>query len=436
MRKHGASIGLALVLLCVQAGRTAAETAAARALSQAPPASVGLSAERLDRLSAFMRQAVDDGRAAGIVTLVARRGRIVHLAAFGKQDVESGVPMARDTIFRIASQSKAVTSVAAMVLIEEGKLLLSDPVSRYIPAFKKTLVRVPPPEGAAKDAPGGTVPAKREITIRDLLTHTSGVSYGSGPLEAQYKAANVLGWYFADKDEPIGAAIERLAALPFEGQPGEKYIYGFSTDILGYVVEKASGQSLDEVFRTRILGPLRMTDTHFFLPKDKASRLAAVYSVAEGGKIQRAADAGTGQGDYVNGPRRCFSGGAGLLSTATDYARLLEMLRSGGELDGVRVLGRKSVELMTTNHVGTLYQEGRFGFGLAFEITEHVGRAGRYGSVGEFGWGGAYHTNYWVDPAEGLVAVFMTQLLPAGGSDLHAKFRSLLYQAIVDKEAP
>ena len=434
MRKHGASIGLALVLLFVPAGRTTAETAAAKALSQAPPAAVGLSAERLERLSAVMRQAVDDGRAAGIVTLVARRGRIVHFAAFGKQDVESGVPMARDTIFRIASQSKAVTSVAAMVLVEEGKLLLSDPVSKYVPAFKKTVVRVPPPEGA-KDAAGGTVPAKREITIRDLLTHTSGVSYGSGPLEAQYKAANVLDWYFADKDEPIGAAIERLAALPFEAQPGEKYIYGFSTDILGYVVEKASGQSLDEVFRTRILGPLRMTDTHFFLPKDKAARLAAVYSAAEGGKIQRAPDAGTGQGDYVNGPRRCFSGGAGLLSTATDYARLLEMLRNGGELDGVRVLGRKSVELMTTNHVGTLYQEGRFGFGLAFEITEHVGRAGRYGSVGEFGWGGAYHTNYWVDPAEGLVAVFMTQLLPAGGSDLHAKFRSLLYQAIVDPVA-
>ena len=341
MRKHLASIGLALALICVQPGRAAAETAV-KALAPAPPAAVGLSAERLERLSAVMRQAVDDGRAPGIVTLVARRGRIVHFVAFGKQDVESGVPMARDTIFRIASQSKAVTSVAAMVLIEEGKLLLGDPVSRYIPAFKKTVVRVPPPEGAARDAPGGTVPAKREITIRDLLTHTSGVSYGSGPLEAQYKAANVLGWYFADKDEPIGAAIERLAALPFEAQPGEKYIYGFSTDILGYVVEKASGQSLDEVFRTRIFDPLRMTDTHFFLPKDKASRLAAVYSLTDG-KIQRAADAGTGQGDYVNGPRRCFSGGAGLLSTATDYARLLEMLRNGGELDGVRVLGRKSV---------------------------------------------------------------------------------------------
>lgn len=430
MRKYLMPIGLAFVLICAMAGPTPAETAV-KALSPAPPAAVGLSAERLERLSTAMRQAVDDGRAAGIVTLVARRGRVAHFAAFGKQDVEGGVPMARDAIFRIASQSKAVTSVAAMVLVEEGKLLLGDPVSRFIPAFKKTVVRVPPPEGTARDATGGTVPAKREITIRDLLTHTSGVSYGSGPLEAQYKAANVLGWYFADKDEPIGAVIERLAALPFEAQPGEKYIYGFSTDILGYVVEKASGQSLDEVFRTRIFGPLRMTDTHFFLPKDKAPRLAAVYSLTDG-RIQRAPDAGTGQGAYVDGPRRCFSGGAGLLSTANDYARFLEMLRNGGELDGVRVLSRKSVELMTTNHVGTLYQEGRFGFGLAFEITEHVGRAGRYGSVGEFGWGGAYHTNYWVDPAEGLVAVFMTQLLPAGDSDLHARFRSLLYQAIVD----
>jgi CubicO group peptidase (beta-lactamase class C family) len=431
MTKKIASLALAVLLLAARTAPLAAE-AAAKGLVPASPETVGLSSQRLERLNAAMRQAVEDGQTAGIVTLVARRGRIVQLAAFGKQDVEAGIPMSKDTIFRIASQSKAVTSVAVMMLMEEGRLLLSDPVSKFIPAFKKTTVRVPPPEGAPKDSPGGTVPAKREITIRDLLTHTSGISYGWGPMEAQYKAANVLGWYFADKDEPVGAAIERLASLPFESQPGEKFVYGFSTDVLGYVVEKASRQSLDEFFRTRIFAPLKMNDTHFFLPKEKESRLAAVYGATDDGKIERAADPGTGQGDYVNGPRRCFSGGAGLLSTATDYARFLEMLRGGGELEGVRVLSRKTVELMTSNHVGTLFDDGRFGFGLGFSITEHVGRSGQPGSVGEFGWGGAYHTDYWVDPAEGLVAVFMTQLLPAKGSDLHGRFRSLIYQSFVD----
>jgi CubicO group peptidase (beta-lactamase class C family) len=429
--RRAALVVLAALLVGGHVVPLAAE-AAAKGFVAAAPESVGLSPERLARLGVAMKKAVDDGRAAGIVTLVARRGRIVHVGVFGKQDVEANVPMSQDTIFRIASQSKAVTSVAVMMMMEEGRLLLSDPVSKFIPAFKKTMVRVPPPEGAPKDAPGGSVPAKREITIRDLLTHTSGLSYGWGPMEAQYKAAGVLGWYFADKDEPIAAAVERLPALPFDAQPGEKFVYGFSTDVLGAVVEKASGQSLDELLRTRIFVPLKMNDTSFFLPKEKAGRLAVVYSANDDGTIRRAPDPGTGQGAYVDGPRRCFSGGAGLLSTASDYARFLEMLRNGGELEGTRILSRKTVELMTSNHVGTLFEEGRLGFGLGFEITEHVGRSGRPGSVGEFGWGGAYHTNYWVDPKEGLVAVFMTQLLPAGTSDLHGRFRSLLYQAIVD----
>ena len=252
-------------------------------LTAAAPEAVGFSAARLDRLGSYMQKTVDDRHVAGIVTLVARRGRIVNLAAFGRQDLEAGTPMARDTIFRIASMSKAVTSVAAMALLEEGKLLISDPVSKYIPAFKRTSVFLAPAPGTPTSWPLATVPAKREITIRDLLTHTSGVSYGSGPAEAQYKAANVLGWYFADKDEPIGAVIERLAALPFEAQPGEKYVYGFNTDILGYVVEKVSGQSLDAFLRSRIFEPLRMTDTCFFLPPEKRGRLAAVYSIDDQG---------------------------------------------------------------------------------------------------------------------------------------------------------
>jgi CubicO group peptidase (beta-lactamase class C family) len=279
-----------------------------------------------------------------------------------------------------------------------------------------------------------SVPARREITIRDLMTHTAGLSYGTGPLEAQYKAANVHMWNFADKDEPIGTTIERLATLPFASQPGERYIYGFGTDVLGVVVERASGLSLDEFFRRRIFEPLKMVDTSFYVPRDKTSRFATVYSTGSSG-MTRAPEPGRGQGDYVNGPRRSFSGGAGLLSTASDYARFLQMLLNGGELDGTRLLGPKSVELMTSNHVGALYQEGRFGFGLGFEIVEHVGRSGRPGSVGEFGWGGAYYTKFWVDPVEKIVAVFMTQLLPSAGPALQDQFRVLVSQAIVESDA-
>lgn len=412
------------------------------------PEDVGLSGARLERIAQTMQQYVDEGRVAGAVTLVVRNGQAVQFGAYGKRDIESGAPMQKDAIFRIASMSKAITSVAVMMLAEEGRLLISDPVSKFIPAFKKTTVAVEYRDGTSTSTRPTviTVPAKREITIRDLLTHTSGVSYGSGLVEDQYKAANVHGWYFADKAEPIAPVIERLAALPFQSQPGEKYVYGFNTDILGAVIEKASGLSLDEFFRTRIFTPLKMADTHFFLPPEKRARLATVYSVVPPpagttGKsgLTRAPDPRTGQGDYVDGPRACFSGGAGLLSTASDYARFLQMLLNRGELDGVRLLGPKTIELMTSNHVGTLFEEGRFGFGLGFEITEHVGRSGRYGSVGEFGWGGAYYTQFWVDPQEQIVAVFMTQTLPASGLDLTPKFRSLLYQSIVgppSKRAP
>jgi CubicO group peptidase (beta-lactamase class C family) len=402
--------------------------------AEAPPAatpeSVGLSAERLQRLRTVMQQYVDEGRAAGIVTYVARNGRVVHHEAFGKADVEAGVPMKRDTIFRIASQTKAFTSVAVMMLVEEGKIGLADPLSKYIPAWAKTTVALPPPAGAVAGSPVSVVSAKRAITIRDLLTHTAGISYGNGPAAEQWKAAGIQGWYFADRSEPVSAVVERMAALPMDAQPGERFVYGYNTDILGVVVEKVSGLSLAEFFQKRITGPLGLVDTQFYLPPAQKGRLAAVYA-AKDGKIERATDPKEGQGHYVEGPRVAFAGGAGLLSTARDYGRFLQMLLNGGEIDGVRLLGPKTVELMTVNHVGSLFSDGNLGFGLGFEIVEDLGRAGRYGSVGEFRWGGAYHTYYWADPQEKLVGVFMTQLLPAGDSDLHAKFRALVYQAIV-----
>jgi CubicO group peptidase (beta-lactamase class C family) len=405
--------------------------AVAQGLPTAPPEAVGLSTPRLERLHTVMQQYVDRQRLSGLVTIIVRNGKVAELAAYGKRDIEANAAMQKDTIFRIASMSKAVTSIAAMMLVEEGKIGLSDAVSKFIPSFKKTTVIVPPPPGAIPGSPASIVPAKREITIRDLLTHTAGIGYGSGPAEELYKAAKVHGWYFADKAEPVATAIDRLTTLPFDAQPGERFVYGFNTDVLGVVVEKASGQSLDAFFRTRIFEPLKMVDTHFFLAPAQRDRLAAVYSLAEDGTLARAPDPGTGQGAYVDGPRMCFSGGAGLLSTASDYARLLQMMLNGGELDGVRLLGPKTVELMTSNHAGTLFNEGKTGFGLGFEIVDDVGKAGNYGSPGEFSWGGAYHTTYWVDPQEKIVAVLMTQLLPAAGSDLHERFRNLVYQAVI-----
>jgi CubicO group peptidase (beta-lactamase class C family) len=381
----------------------------------------GFSQEGLERLSATMQQAVDDGEVAGIVTLVLRGGEVAHHAAFGHLDREAGVPMPPDAIFRIASMSKAVTSVAAMMLAEEGRLSLDDPVSRFLPAYARTTVM-----GETAEAP---VPAAREIVIRDLLTHTAGISYGTGPLEATYKAHDLYFWYFADKDEPIQASMTRLASLPFSSQPGEAWVYGYGTDLLGAVVEVASEQTLDAFFRTRIFEPLGMTDTSFYLPVEKRGRLAVVYSAGDGG-LRRAPEGWIGQGDYVEGPRVSFSGGAGLLSTATDYARFLQMLLNGGELEGVRLLSPASVDEMTTNQVGDLSREGRFGFGLGFEIVEDVALAERPASTGEFSWGGAYFTRYFVAPAYDVVAVFLSQLLPSGRTPVQDRFRRLVYEAI------
>ncbi len=407
--------------------------------AEAPPAAkpeaVGLSSERLARLRAGMQRYVDEGRVAGLVTLVARNGRVVHHEAFGKADVETARPMSKDTIFRIASQSKALTSVAAMLLVEEGQLGLTDPVARYIPAFEKTTVAVPPPPGAVAGTPVSAVPAKRAITIRDLLTHTAGIGYGFGVAAEQWKAAGIQHWYFADRNEPVAAVVERMAALPMDAQPGEKYVYGYNTDILGVVVEKVSGLTLAEFLAKRITEPLGMVDTRFYLSPSQKDRLAAVYA-AKDGRYERAPEGVRGQGHYLDGPRLAFSGGAGLLSTARDYGRFLQMLLNGGELDGVRLLSPKTVELMTANHVGKLFDErgpadAGMGFGLGFDVVEDLGRNGRYGTRGAFGWGGAYHTTYWVDPQEKLVALLMTQLLPSTGSDLDGRFRTLVYQSVV-----
>lgn len=404
---------------------------AAADLPKARPETVGLSTERLARIGEVVRRYVDEGKLGGAVTLVARAGKVAHFEAFGKLDPAAGAAMPADAVFRIASQTKAVTSVAVMILFEEGKLLLGDPVAKYIPEFAKTTVAVP--DGARKGPGYRIVPAKRPITIRDLLTHSAGISYGDGPAKDLYKAAGIQGWFLADRAEPVGDVVRKLARLPFDAQPGEKWVYGYNTDILGHLVEVVSGTSLADFVAKRITGPLSMADTSFFLPKEKAGRLAGLWGIGADGKAAAVAD--PRDRSYVEGPRACTAGGAGLLSTAEDYARFLLMLQSGGEWGGVHILSPKSVELMTADHLGAVYGSGGQGFGLGFWVTRELGRNGDPGSVGAFGWGGAYHTTYWVDPVEKLVAVFMTQLLPAAGSDAHGKFKALVYQSIVDSYA-
>lgn len=399
---------------------------AAAQLPTAKPSEVGFSAERLERLSRAMQEYVDKGRLPGLVVLAARNGKVAYHKAFGKLDPAAGTPMPLDAIFRVASQTKAVTSTAVMILQEEGKLLIDDPIAKYIPEFANSRVAVQAP---GKDAKGfATVPLKRAITIRDLLTHTAGISYGNGPAREAWAAAGITGWFLADKNVPVGEVIKKLAGLPFDAQPGEQFIYGYNTDILGYLVEVVSGMSLADFIEKRIAAPLGMADTHFFLPEAKLGLFTPVYGVDDKGGLKLVES--PKDSFYVKGPRKCYAGGAGLLATAEDYARFLMMLENGGALGDVRILSPKTVELMTADHVGSMY--GSQGFGMGFWVTDRLGRNGQPGTVGSFGWGGAYHTVYWVDPVEKLVCVLMTQMLPAGSSDLHSKFRAMIYQAITE----
>lgn len=407
----------------------ALSSVAVPALERGSPEELGFSAERLGRLEAALAGYAEQGRIAGSVTLVARHGQVAYLGAFGHRDIESSDAMSEDDIFRIASQSKAVVSVAVMMLAERGALLIQDPVGKYLPAFEHTNVAAPR-EGGGYDI----VPAARPVTVRDLLTHTSGFGYGTGgAADDRWEAAGMQGWYLVDRDGSIQDIAARIAELPAAAQPGERWIYGYNTDILGALVEQVSGQPLDRFLSEQIFEPLGMRDTQFYLPASRHDRLATVYSMRDG-KLERAPAPGgsVGQGAYVNGPRSVFSGGAGLLSTARDYARFLQMLLNGGELDGRRLLGRKTVELMTVNHLGDVPFNAGQGFGLGFYVVDDLGARGVPGSVGEFGWGGAYHSTYWVDPVEDLIVVHLTQLIPAGEVDDQGTVRALVYQALVD----
>ncbi len=399
-----------------------------QSLPSTSPESVGLSSERLERLTEKFQAYVDEDKMAGSVILIARKGKVAYFESIGMSDIKSKSKMEKDAIFRIASQTKAIVSVGIMILQEQGKLLISDKVGNYIPEFAETTVAEPKPQGGYQ-----VVEAKRTITIRDLLTHTAGIDYGYGLAAEEWKSAGIQGWYFAHLDEPIAETIPRMAALPMVTHPGTKWVYGYNTDILGLVIEEVSGKSLDLFIKDEILDPLDMKDTHFYLPKDKADRLATVYN-PRGDKLEPSPKDGTmdSQGAYIKGPRKSFSGGAGLLSTTTDYYLFLQMLANGGELNGTRIISPKTVELMTVDHLnGITFRDGQ-GFGLGFSVVNDIGAHGTYGSIGSFGWGGAYGSTYWVDPKEELVVVYFTQVRPGSAVSDQSTLRALIYQAMVN----
>jgi CubicO group peptidase (beta-lactamase class C family) len=405
-------------------------------LPQASPASVGLSQERLDRITAVMQQHVDEGLLAGVAALVARDGKVAYLHSVGMQDREKSVAMTPEAIFRIASMSKPITSVAVLMLYEQGRYRLGDPVSEYLPEFKemKVLVSQRTDDGRTQEK---LVPAKRPITIRHLLTHTSGLTYQWDPrIGAKYYEAGITHGLIQTPDS-LADGIRKLARQPLVHQPGEAWNYGLSTDVLGRLVEVVSGISFDEFLRTRIFQPLRMNDTGFYLPDGKVSRLAAVYGPDPNGTLQRLGNGVLGDAPMqicvtypCEGPRCYFSGGGGLCSTIADYARFCQMLLNGGELDGVRLLSPKTVELMTADHVGDLNPGS--GFGLGFGVTRTLREAGELTSVGAYRWGGFWYTTFSIDPAEKLIGVCMAQVYPAGKATLNDKFEALAHQGIVN----
>ena len=426
-------LALALAAGLTVAAQQAAPPATAAPARQSAPAAVGVSAERFQRLHQGMQRFVDRKEVSGIVTLVTRDGRTADMHAVGLQDVDSKTPMRTDTIFRIASMTKPITSVAIMMLYEEGKLLLTDPVSKFIPGFKSMQVLE---QGADKP-----VAARRPISIRDLLTHRSGITYGfinGGAVGNGYRKNGVVDGLSATT-LTTAEAINKLAAEPLVAQPGSAYNYSLSTDVLGRVVEVASGQPFEAFLRERIFRPLKMNDTDFVVPDAKWSRLATVYSPDGAGGIRPMRDPETFGNtvmspiEYYKSPKTYFSGGAGLVSTAADYARFGHMLLNGGVLDGARLLSPKTIELMTVSHTGDLGAlpvagPGR-GFGLGFFVVTDLATSQTLGSVGNFGWSGIYGTTFWVDPKERLVAVMMVQRYP--GSPVAAAFQPLVYQTLV-----
>jgi CubicO group peptidase (beta-lactamase class C family) len=433
LRVLTAAVLLAAAVLAATAAEPleAARDLDAPALPRAEPSEVGFSPERLARLDRAMQGYVDRGELAGIVVLVARHGKVAHLESYGQRDAASGAPMTNDTIFRIASMTKPIASVALMMLWEEGRFQLRDPVAKFLPELADPVIAVPPDPLEYHGQPTRTVAARNPITVQHLLTHTAGL------------ANNYRGWTrdaYAEmraKLPPgatVGDMVKELAKIPLDFEPGTAWEYGPATDVVGLLVEVLSGQRLDRFLEERIFRPLGMKDTHFYLPPEKLPRFAALYRPGQDGRIELA-EAPDTSSRYLRTPQTYFSGAGGLVSTAADYFRFHQMMLDGGELDGVRILGRKTVELMTANHTGDLgiwLRGPGYGFGLGYSVVLDQGASGMPASAGSYSWGGAFCTSFWVDPQEDLIGILMTQIRPYTHLNVREDLATLTYQALVD----
>lgn len=420
------------IVLAISANAQTSSIQKSAPLSDATPESAGMSAERLSRIDAMCKASVKNGEVPGIVALVARNGKIVFHQAYGMADNQSNRKMKKDDIFRIASQSKAITSTAVMMLWEEGRFRLDDPVSKFIPEFKNPRVLT---SFRYSDTSYSAQPADKEITIRHLLTHTSGIGYGviDGDERFQmiYEKAGITD-LFTTEDITIEESVKKLARLPLHHNPGEKFTYSEGLDVLGYFIEVVSGMPFDEFLRKRLFDPLGMDDTWFYLPGSKADRLVSVQK-KENGKWVRYPVTFYDTDYPVKGARRFFSGGAGLSSTARDYATFLQMYLNGGELNGVRILSRTTVQAIMGNQTGDLFGDEIEYYGLAFGVITSEGQdAGGQGSEGTFSWGGYFNTDYFADPREQTIGVIMKQTRGPVNDDSSWKFRLLVNQAIDD----
>ena len=406
-------------------------------LQATDPREIGMDAARLARIDALLQRYVDDGKLAGWQVLVTRRGQVAHLAKYGRADLEADRPVADDTLWRIYSMTKPITSVAAMMLYEEGAFALTDPISRWLPEFAGVRVLT----GGSASQPV-SVPAIEPIRMWHLLTHTAGFTYGFHHTDTLDEIYREAGFEFSvPKGMDLATSMKALAELPIAFQPGTGWNYGMSTDVLGAVLEVIAEQSLEELFNSRILGPLGMTDTSFWVEPERQGRLAVLYALGPGlpGKIRY-----DFLGDNALHPPGWFSGGGGLTSTVRDYHRFTQFLLGGGELEGVRLLGPRTLAMMTQNHLpgrkqlqqfgAPLAGEGRLdgmGFGLGFAVMEDPITFKTFANIGEFSWGGAASTCFWVDPVEQITTVFMTQLMPPSNYPLRTQLRQLVGQAIV-----
>lgn len=429
-------VGL-LLLAGPRAFAQLAVPAAPAVLREAAPAAVGMSAEGLQRIDELLQGYVSDGRLPGVIALVARDGQVVYRKALGYSDVATKTPLRTDAIVRIASQTKAITSVGLMELYDQGKFQLDDPISKYLPAFAHPRVLA---SFNARDSSYTTVPARSEITIRQLLSHTSGIGYpviGTPEARAIYAKAHIPSG-IGSPAGTLGPTIDALGKLPLFNQPGERFTYGLSVDVLGRLVEVLGGQPLDQYLRAHVLDPLGMRDTYFYLPAALHSRLIPLYT--ENAARQTVAMPTSGmlglRPDYPNRPGTYFSGGAGLSSTIDDYAVFLQMLLNGGTYNGHRLLKPATVALMTQNQIGDVNQ-GQNKFGLGFSIVTPGAAAQTGQSVGSYEWGGAFGTDYWVDPTEHLVVLLYTQKFPHSNTpDLVPRFRKAVYAALAKRQAP